>query len=536
MRTNLLKVFVVFIVAMLFVACGNGKKEENPKPALMVIPSDQFLKRSGYLKTRQYNGRTVFERDYANFLLNNSTNKDVVRAIQNYFIDHGYPLHDLEQSLKSLNVQENMDDVDGVVKDAKALLVETVSPDIILEFDYEMKNVKVSRTVSEKRIDYSMAALDAYSNKCVASFVKTDIEGDFRKYLETRLPADMSGFVSQLKKYFQDMVANGRDITSRKETGVKKDDSTADSGDVLTFDGKIKLNIMLPEGLSKNCKNLLENKMMSMTSVNGVGGMDASPIMCVIPTLTEINHDITATIPAKHKIKYDFSVWVANLETGDVYASAQQELLGIGDSEELAVTNVISAINPTDNRWQEMLLKAQERIIDFYNTNGERIINEAKNYLAVNDFSKAMLILNSIPKDYGKVYDEALQVKNVVLKRYFNHNANVLVTKMRACLDSPRDDESGYSKEFLALYAMVPANSTAKEEADELYEQYLSSLDDYARKNLEKQQGEWETQMFQDMMAAELAIQSKQEILAEYKQEQGYKKLDKICKLSGNKK
>lgn len=340
MRISLLKVIAVLIVTALFASCEDGDKGENlsnvkaieqAKPVLMVIPSDQFLKRSGCLKTHHYNGRTVFERDYASFLLNNSVNKDVVRAIQNYFIDHGYPLHDLEQSLKSLNVQENIDDVSGVAKDAKTLLVETVSPDIILEFDYELKSKKISRTVTEKRIDYSMAALDAFSNKCVASFVKTDIEGDFKKYLETRLPADMSGFVSQLKKYFQDNVANGRDITSRKETGAKTDDSTADSGDVLSFVGKIKLNIMLPEELPKNCRGLLQNKMVSMTAVNGVGCVDASPIMCVIPTFTEINHDITATIPARHKIRYDFSVWVANLETGEVYASAQQEILGVGD-------------------------------------------------------------------------------------------------------------------------------------------------------------------------------------------------------------
>ena len=220
-----IKAAAILLIAASFASCGGGKKGdklsdikvvedksrkvnviEQAKPALMVIPSDQFLQRSGYLKTRQYNGRTVYDRDYAGFLLNNTTNKDVVRAIQNYFIGQGYPLNDLEQSIKSLNVQENMDDADGIVKDAKTLLVETVRPDIILEFDYELKNAKVSRTVTEKKIDYSIAALDAFSNKSVASFVKTDIDGNFTAYLEKQLPSDMPKFVGQIKDYFKDIV------------------------------------------------------------------------------------------------------------------------------------------------------------------------------------------------------------------------------------------------------------------------------------------------------------------------------------------
>ena len=254
MRTFVIKTASILFIVALLTSCGgnnNGGKlsdvnavENNSgkvnvidqaKPALMVIPSDQFLQRSGYLTTRQYNGRTVYDRDYAGFMLNNTTNKNVVRAIQNYFISQGYPLNDLEQSIKSLNVQENMDDADGIAKDSKTLLVETVRPDIILEFDYELKNAKVSRTTTEERIDYSMAALDAFSNKSVASFVKTDINGDFTAYLEKQLPSDMSKFVGQIKDYFKDIVINGRDITFRVvvdgNSAINLSDDFNDMGD-----------------------------------------------------------------------------------------------------------------------------------------------------------------------------------------------------------------------------------------------------------------------------------------------------------------
>lgn len=247
------------MIALAITACGNNssRKKGNltdinaqedksgrvnvigqAKPTLMVIPSDQYLQAAGFLKTSTVNGRTVYERDYTSFVLNNDTNKDIVRTVQNYFIKLGYPLTDLEQSLKSLNVQSNMDDADNIGKDAKTLLMETCHPDLVIEFDYDKKNEFVSRTTKKTTIDYSMAALDAFSNKTVASFVKTNLDGDFTTYLEKQLPKDLSGFVDQIKDYFTDIIVNGRDITFRvavaADSAINLSDEYNDVGDSYT--------------------------------------------------------------------------------------------------------------------------------------------------------------------------------------------------------------------------------------------------------------------------------------------------------------
>lgn len=242
-------------IALVVISCGNNPSKkgglsetgatedksgrvnviEQAKPGIMVIPSDQFLQRSGCLKTRTLNGKTVYERDYAGFLLNNTTNKNAIRAIQNYFIGQGYPLNDLEQSLKALENQAVMDDADGTAKDAKTLLVATCHPDIILEFDFDKKQKSTGRTTSEELIDYTMSALDAFSSKSVASFVKTDLNGDMTEYLEKRLPSDLPAFVNQIKTYFADIVTNGREITFRvaveKSAAINLSDEYNDMGD-----------------------------------------------------------------------------------------------------------------------------------------------------------------------------------------------------------------------------------------------------------------------------------------------------------------
>lgn len=343
---------------------------------------------------------------------------------------------------------------------------------------------------------------------------------------------------------------------------VTKGPSIQKTDSVMSFLGQIKLHIMLPEEMPGISPNLLQNKMSLMTSINGVGSVDASPVLCIIPTLYEKSHDITATIPSKHKINFDFTVWVANLQLGEVFASAQQDLLGIGDSEELAYNNAITSIKPSDNQWQEMLKTAQDRIIEYYNTNGDRFIKEAQGYLAVNRYEEAMLILNNIPMACGEVYDRAIDVKNQVFDQYFQNEAERLISCMKAYLGSPRDNETGFSYDFLSIYAMIPVNSKAKAEADALYAQYMKELDETAQKNAEKQLREWEAEqkrldreaelrimeaqnavqmqaaqnehelaMYKEQMAAQIAIDGQQQLLEKYKKDASYNKLGRIWKL-----
>ena len=349
---------------------------------------------------------------------------------------------------------------------------------------------------------------------------------------------------------------------NRTETVVTKHPMAKANDSVLSFIGQVKLNIMVPETIPTECQSALHNKMLAMTSINGVGSVDASPILCIIPTFAELSHDVTATIPAKHEIKYDFNVWIANLASGEVFASAQQNLLGIGDSEQLALINALSAISPSDNQWQEMLKTAQDRIIEYYNANGDRLITEAKGLLAVNEYSQAMLILNNIPMACAEVYDRALEAKNQVLDQYFQNDAQILISKMKAVLASPKDDENGFSSEFVALYSMVPSNSKAKAEADALYKEFTNSLEKTAADNAAKQQREWEAQqkrlekedelrlieaqnavelqkdynatqlaMYKEQMAAQIAIEGNQQLLEKYKKDAAYNKLGRIWKL-----
>ena len=226
------KFFFFAAVAAMMCACGGNASQGNgvdvsqqQKPTMLVLPSDQLLQRYGKLKQQEALGKTLQVRDYAGYLLTDEDSKFIISTIQSKFIDFGYPLNDLEQTLKSINDQEMIDAVDGIQKDAKTVLLTSAKPDIILEWDYSIQTDRSTRDF-KKSLTYTLRAIDAFSNKVVATIQQTNFDNGKDKtpagLMQAALDKDSKTFTQQINDHFNNIVANGRDITLRVtiENGV----------------------------------------------------------------------------------------------------------------------------------------------------------------------------------------------------------------------------------------------------------------------------------------------------------------------------
>ena len=191
-------------------------------PEIMILPSDQTLKHFGALKEQTIDGRIFQIRDYQKYLLDDNNAKQIFSIIQTKFNKEGFPLNDLEQTLKQLNTQEASDMADGFNKDAKTLLLTTAQPDIILELNYETNAGNISLTghnyknTGDKQLNYTLNAIDAYTNKVVSSIAANNVRG---KSVPEAIQDDIQKKIGQLMKdlqgYFSEILTRGRDITVR---------------------------------------------------------------------------------------------------------------------------------------------------------------------------------------------------------------------------------------------------------------------------------------------------------------------------------
>ncbi len=197
---------------------------EQARPQIMVIPGDQTLQNFRCIKTERTDGREFILRDYQRYLLNDDRARGIIAAIQDEFNAQGYPLNDFEQTLKQLNTQEATDMADNLAKDAKMLLLSTAQPDIILELNYNTSHGHANLTThdysnTKKRdyiLSYTLTAIDAYTNKVVATISANDIKGtSATELITTDIRKQMPSLQTDIVKYFSDILTRGRDINVR---------------------------------------------------------------------------------------------------------------------------------------------------------------------------------------------------------------------------------------------------------------------------------------------------------------------------------
>lgn len=250
------KSFSFIVYALIILSCGNKQNDgdlinsdakpetentevnanEQAKPNLIVIPSDELLQKFGMLKEEEAQGKTIYIRDFKSYLLKDSNAKFIIASIQASFIKAGFPLNDLDQTLKSLDDQDILDDVDNIQKDAKTMLLTTVRPDIILELDYDLKSDNRSRNLN-KSLSYTLRGIDAFSNKVIATIQQTGFgidkaDNDVGSLMKSALDKDIANFKNQINGYFGNIIEKGREITVRvaidKEIKLSMEDDCLD--------------------------------------------------------------------------------------------------------------------------------------------------------------------------------------------------------------------------------------------------------------------------------------------------------------------
>lgn len=207
----------ISIIIALFTMCIATAFGQAKKPKLMVVPSDAWCKEHNFTKTFDNQGTEEVIPDYQKALSTDKDLNNVISKINILMADRGFPLQDMQQSLKSIN---NISAEDRLItsRTSGATIAEspldrlrrTAKADILLEVDWTISEVGPKKTVT-----YNLKGLDAYSNKQVAGAQGTgapSFSAEVPILLEEAVQDNMDNFTAQLQAHFDDMMANGREV------------------------------------------------------------------------------------------------------------------------------------------------------------------------------------------------------------------------------------------------------------------------------------------------------------------------------------
>ncbi|MDO9633988.1 MAG: DUF6175 family protein [Paludibacter sp.] len=218
------------IILLTFAFICAAMSGQAKKPTIMVVPSDAFCISKGYFTNFNQNGSDQKIPNYKKAMQEDSQIRLVITKMGSIMTDRGFPLKDLEQTLKSietegaeLSMMASKSSGAAISESPVDILKRTAKADIIMDLDYS-----VQRQGPNQIITFNLRGLDAYTNKQVAAAAGVGAPSSFATadlLLEEAVLSHMDAFNGQLSRHFEDMFKNGREVTVvvRVWTGAEVD-------------------------------------------------------------------------------------------------------------------------------------------------------------------------------------------------------------------------------------------------------------------------------------------------------------------------
>lgn len=238
----------------------------------------------------------------------------------------------------------------------------------------------------------------------------------------------------------------------------------------LVAEAQIALSPYVPayavDGLDGNMATLLENKLRSLLSANGIDSKFGDSRFVLVAGLSETGKEALNTSPAKVVTRLNLNIAVGDGIDGKCYGSRCVEITGVGVNDTQAVANAVRGLNGKKiEGLADLLVLAKQRILSYYEENAASIIKSANTQVAGGNYDEAILMLSQIPQECS-AYASAQSAMQTAFKKRVNYNSAKLLTEASA--DWASNPSSENADRIVATLSEIDPNSTSYAEAKAL--------------------------------------------------------------------
>lgn len=232
-----------------------GMVVEGKMPTIMVVPSTMWCNKNGFLQKYDNQGKTEYVPDYEKALITSTDLKQAINTINTLMAKRGFPIKNLEASLKTLKSESAEDAMmtskmgDAIAESPIDILRRTAKADIWIEIEWYTSQEKGG---SMTRLTYSMNALDAYTDVVVAGVPPTTGKEVYTSsfqlpiMMEAAIQGQFDPFCNTMQNYFKKLSTDGRAIKIRVLTWDSMED-----GVMAEYDGD-ELHEIIEDWIAEN--------------------------------------------------------------------------------------------------------------------------------------------------------------------------------------------------------------------------------------------------------------------------------------------
>lgn len=210
-------------------------------------------------------------------------------------------------------------------------------------------------------------------------------------------------------------------------------------------------------------RELIAARLDQAVTANGMGGMASLTDRFVLyPRVVALQRNVTATAPAMTQVSLEVTLIVADRGAKRTMASATIPLTGAGATDDKAYIQAFQNMDVNSGAVADFLTGARTKILNFYTSNCDRIIAQAKTSIARNQPEDALEQLLSVPFEAKSCFTKANALIPQAFRAYQLKECDVFMQKAQAALASGNEEAAAQA------LAMVPSYSVCGKKADAL--------------------------------------------------------------------
>lgn len=223
------------------------------------------------------------------------------------------------------------------------------------------------------------------------------------------------------------------------------------------LNSRVVLSVVMPENAEKiSASNFakIKSKIKQIISKNDVAATDYFSDFVIYPSIEIYDEDIIdAGLTPSVIISGDFSLFVKQVSTNNLYGSITVGFKGAGSSKNRAVRSGVSKLNANHPDFQKFLGSVKAKIIDYYQKNCAHFISEADKFNRSNRQEQALTTLLSIPAGTTSCNSK---IKAKVIEYYKSYSNKVCEEKMQMAKGYAAEKE--FSKALSILRSIDPSS------------------------------------------------------------------------------
>ncbi len=213
--------------------------------------------------------------------------------------------------------------------------------------------------------------------------------------------------------------------------------------------GRVALAAIVPqqaEGIPDGARQMLQNKMQQIATLNGIGAASSNPRFCIVPLVNVITKDITPTAPPMQALTLEFTFYIVDAVSKSIFSQTSITVKAVGQSDDKAYIAAVKNLNPRAGQFKGFVETGKTKIMEYYNSQCDVVIKGAQALAGQKKYEEALFILLSVPDVCRECFDKCMDLSIDIYKQYANYKCTEYMSGAKAAWAAMNADKAA---EFL---------------------------------------------------------------------------------------